>query len=100
MENFYNKWKKHGAVVLNLFNRLAVFFIELYKKFFAVYLGGNCRYYPSCSNYSKEAFKEYHFFKALYLSTKRLLRCHPLASSGYDPLPVKKRTGACHESSK
>jgi len=46
----------------------------------------NCRYYPSCSQYSREAFKKYNPFKAFLLSFLRILRCNPFSKGGYDPL--------------
>jgi putative membrane protein insertion efficiency factor len=46
-----------------------------------------CRFYPTCSSYSLEAFQKYNFFKASWLSIKRISHCHPLNDGGYDPLP-------------
>lgn len=48
---------------------------------------GRCKFIPSCSQYSKEAFKRYGLFKGFVLSFKRILRCNPLSKGGYDPLP-------------
>ena len=47
-------------------------------------LGFECRYYPSCSEYSKECFKTYPTWKALIKSSKRILRCNPLFEGGID----------------
>ncbi len=47
----------------------------------------HCRFYPTCSNYMKEAIERYGALKGLKLGTKRLLRCHPFGKSGYDPVP-------------
>lgn len=46
-----------------------------------------CRFYPTCSAYALEAIQKYGPFKGLYLSIKRILRCNPFASGGYDPVP-------------
>lgn len=46
----------------------------------------NCRFYPSCSEYSKQAFKKYNFLKALFLSFYRIIRCNPFSKGGYEPL--------------
>ncbi len=46
-----------------------------------------CRYYPSCSQYAKEAFEKKNFFYAAILSVWRILRCNPLSRGGYDPIP-------------
>ncbi len=50
-------------------------------------LGANCRFEPTCSQYSYEAFEKYGFFKGFYLTVKRLIRCHPYSTGGYDPVP-------------
>lgn len=50
-----------------------------------------CRHTPTCSNYIIEALKEYGTFKGLYLGIKRILKCNPLGTSGYDPVPKKEK---------
>lgn len=45
-----------------------------------------CRFTPSCSAYALEAFERYGFFRGLFLSVRRLLRCHPWHAGGFDPL--------------
>ncbi|MEQ1663904.1 MAG: membrane protein insertion efficiency factor YidD, partial [Bdellovibrionales bacterium] len=52
-----------------------------------MFLGGNCRFYPSCSSYSKEAFNTLSFKTAAFLTIKRILKCHPFGTQGYDPVP-------------
>ena len=63
--------------------------IDFYQK-----IPGNhhasCRYIPTCSNYAKEAIQTYGAIKGSYLAIKRILRCNPLGSSGYDPVPKKR----------
>ncbi|WP_411824005.1 membrane protein insertion efficiency factor YidD [Leptospira sp. 'Mane'] len=68
-------------------NRLALFLIFLYQKFVSPILPPACRFTPSCSEYAKEAFQTYSFFKALGMSLSRISRCHPLHEGGFDPLP-------------
>lgn len=46
----------------------------------------SCIFTPTCSEYAMEAFEKYGFFKGLYLSVKRVLRCNPWSKGGYDPL--------------
>lgn len=48
-----------------------------------------CRHYPTCSEYMKESIEEYGSIKGLLLGTKRLFKCNPLGTSGYDPIPKK-----------
>ena len=52
---------------------------------------GNCRFYPTCSNYASEALEEYGFFKGSYLTIKRILRCRPFGKYGYDPVLKKEK---------
>lgn len=50
-------------------------------------LGVNCRFYPTCSEYSKESFKKHEFLKGFWLSVRRISRCHPWGGSGVDNVP-------------
>lgn len=50
-----------------------------------------CRHIPSCSNYGIEAIKIHGAFYGSYLTIKRILRCNPLGTSGYDPVPKGKK---------
>ncbi len=58
--------------------------IKIYQKFISVYLGGNCRFYPCCSEYSILVIKKYGILKGLILSFFRLLRCNPFNKGGVD----------------
>ena len=49
-------------------------------------IGVHCKYYPSCSEYMKNAIEKYGCVKGIYLGIKRLLRCNPFSKGGYDPL--------------
>lgn len=50
-----------------------------------------CRHVPTCSNYMIEAIEEYGTFKGMVLGMKRILRCNPFGTSGYDPVPKNKK---------
>ncbi len=50
-----------------------------------------CRFAPTCSEYMMEAIEIYGVFRGIYMGIKRLLRCHPLSSGGYDPVPKWKK---------
>lgn len=69
-----------------MLKKLSLKLIELYQN-----IPGNwhfsCRFYPTCSNYAKEAITKYGFLKGTFLSIKRILRCNPFGGSGYDPVP-------------
>ncbi len=69
-------------------NRLMIVLIKIYQKTISKYIftGRNCRFYPTCSSYSMEAYEKYGFLKASFLSLKRILRCNPFNPGGYDPL--------------
>ncbi|NCN09277.1 MAG: membrane protein insertion efficiency factor YidD [Leptospira sp.] len=68
-------------------NTIAIFLIGIYKKWISPVLPGACRFTPTCSQYSAEAFQVYPFHKALYLSIHRILRCNPFSQGFEDPLP-------------
>ena len=63
--------------------------IKIYKFFISPLLGDNCRFYPSCSSYSIEAFEKHGVFIGFYLTLRRLLKCHPFHEGGIDPVPEK-----------
>ncbi len=64
-----------------------ILFIKGYQRFLSPLLGSRCCYYPSCSQYTREAIVEYGAIKGIWLGIKRISRCHPLAEGGLDPVP-------------
>jgi putative membrane protein insertion efficiency factor len=61
--------------------------IKLYQLVVSPWLGNKCRYTPSCSQYGIVALKKYGPIKGLWLTIKRIARCHPWGGHGYDPVP-------------
>lgn len=74
----------------NNVSKLLVKLIHIYQYVFNPVLGDCCRFYPSCSRYMEEAVIELGIVKAIGLTIKRLLKCHPFHPGGYDPVPSKK----------
>lgn len=68
--------------------KLMIKIIKFYQKYISRYIltGRNCRFYPTCSQYSMEAYEKYGFFKGTFLTINRILRCNPFNKGGYDPL--------------
>ncbi|MFB6347408.1 MAG: membrane protein insertion efficiency factor YidD [bacterium] len=67
---------------------LVVWLVRLYQNTLGPYLGGHCRFEPSCSNYAIRAVQRHGVLRGLWLTTCRVLRCHPFSSSsGWDPVP-------------
>ena len=62
--------------------------IDIYQKIPGLH-HSRCRHIPTCSNYAKEAIEKYGAIKGSVLSIKRVLKCNPLGTQGYDPVPQK-----------
>ena len=67
--------------------RGALLLLRLYKLLLSPMFAGACRFLPSCSDYARDAVKVHGVIKGTWLAARRLSRCHPLGSSGYDPVP-------------
>lgn len=65
---------------------LGIYLIKIYQKFISPLIPARCIYYPTCSEYSLKALEKYGFIKGSYKGIKRILRCHPFNTGGYDPL--------------
>jgi putative membrane protein insertion efficiency factor len=61
--------------------------VQFYKIFFSPFLGGACKFYPSCSNYAQEAIALHGARRGAWLALKRLGRCRPFTKGGFDPVP-------------
>ena len=83
-------------MVNRIITYLLIIFIRIYQLFLSPIIGQNCRYLPTCSEYSIEALKTFGFFKGSFMSLKRILSCHPIkflgGGEGYDPVIKKIKT--------
>ncbi len=69
--------------------KLLIYLIEKYQKHISLFLedkGIKCKFYPSCSEYMKQAIIKYGFIKGFFLGIKRILKCNPFSKGGYDPV--------------
>jgi putative membrane protein insertion efficiency factor len=64
-----------------------LFLVRIYIVFLSPFLGGACKFYPSCSNYAREAIERHGARRGTLLALKRLLRCHPFTPGGIDFVP-------------
>ena len=68
---------------------ILLFLLKIYKKHISPifkFIGIECKYYPTCSEYMRQAIEKYGALKGTYLGIKRLFRCNPFSKGGYDPL--------------
>ena len=61
--------------------------IRMYQIFLSPFLGGACKYHPSCSRYAQEAVQKHGARRGAWLALKRLGRCRPFVKGGFDPVP-------------
>ena len=66
---------------------IALLLIRAYQTALSPILGTHCRFYPSCSSYTREAIEKYGVARGTALGLRRLLRCHPFHEGGIDPVP-------------
>ena len=69
--------------------RFLISCIDWYKRNISPSLKPRCRFYPTCSEYAKEAIERFGALYGTCLAIKRFLRCNPLFKGGYDPVPAK-----------
>ncbi len=72
----------------NIFRKIGLILVKLYQLTLSPWLGGGCRFTPSCSNYALEAYFKHSALRASELVVYRLCRCHPLGGHGFDPVPA------------
>jgi putative membrane protein insertion efficiency factor len=79
-----NRLKTQFSKLTEWPSRIAVVMIDVYQATLGGVLGGQCRFYPSCSDYAKQAMMKYGLLRGAFKSTGRLVRCNPLNSGGVD----------------
>ena len=75
---------------------VARFLIRLYQWTLSPWLGGACRFYPSCSNYALEAVEIHGAVRGSWLALRRLCKCHPFHPGGFDPPPCATHGHTAH----
>lgn len=71
--------------------KMIFFLIKTYQYLIRPYLKPSCRFYPSCSDYSMMAFKEFGLINGFFYTISRLIRCQPWSLGGYDPIISKNK---------
>ena len=73
-----------------MISRLFILPIRIYQVTISPLLGSHCRHTPSCSQYTIEAIQIWGVIRGIWLGARRIARCNPWGTSGYDPVPPKK----------
>lgn len=68
--------------------KILISFVRFYQRFISPAFPPSCRYYPTCSAYMIRAINKHGAFKGGLMGISRILRCHPLATGGFDPVPA------------
>lgn len=76
-------------MVRKIFLEMAVFPVRIYQWVISPVLPTSCRHVPTCSQYTIEAIRVHGLFKGTYLAFRRIIRCHPWGTHGYDPVPPR-----------
>jgi len=76
-----------SSVINKIFSWFFIGLIKVYQFTLSPFLGRQCRFIPTCSQYSIEAIEKHGALKGSWLAIKRILRCNPWGGSGYDPVP-------------
>jgi len=73
-----------------MIGRLLIGMIRVYQHTLAALMGGQCRFYPSCSEYGMEAIRTHGAWRGTGMGFRRVLKCHPWHPGGVDPVPAKR----------
>ena len=73
-------------MIKNICTKFVINLINIYKYLISPLLGNNCRFLPTCSEYTKESIIKFGLVHGIRLGLKRIIKCHPWGKSGYDPI--------------
>lgn len=71
---------------MQMIKKFLIVLLRFYKAAISPYLGNNCRFTPTCSEYAMEAIERHGAIKGSWMAIRRLLRCNPFCKGGYDPV--------------
>lgn len=69
---------------------IAIYLIRGYQWLLSPWLGNNCRFHPTCSEYAVEAIQTHGLSRGMGLAIRRIGRCHPWGGAGHDPVPPRR----------
>jgi len=73
-------------MIKNIFTKCVIYLINIYKYLISPFLGNNCIFLPTCSEYTKESIIKFGLVYGVWLGLKRIVKCHPWGKGGYDPI--------------
>lgn len=76
---------------ISIFTKISIILIQIYQKTLSGYIGKECRFHPTCSDYAIIAIKRFGFFKGWFLAFKRIGKCNPWGPHGFDYVPENKK---------
>ncbi|PWU19591.1 MAG: membrane protein insertion efficiency factor YidD [Bdellovibrio sp.] len=85
--NLKKAWITVSTSFVEIVKKMSLVMIFVYRGFFSLWFGGQCRFQPSCSCFAEEAFSIHPPLVALRLTLVRLSRCRPRGGYGWDPVP-------------
>jgi len=89
-----SEYAKQGNYIMGVFrkviNTIFIIPVRIYQYTISPLLPGSCRHIPSCSQYTVEAIKIHGALKGSWMGMRRIARCHPWGTHGYDPVPPRK----------
>ena len=88
---------RHPSLPVRMVRKLFQGLIRLYQLTLSAFIGRQCRYLPTCSEYTSDAIGMYGVWRGLWMGLARFSRCGPLGASGYDPVPENRAPAAWYQ---